>query len=449
MPFDQFSSIKTVSQLTLEMKQLLEGNYRFVTVSGEISNLKVPFSGHHYFTLKDSSAQLRAVLFKGQQRFLSENLRDGQQVICRGRISVYEPRGEYQLIVDTVEQYGIGVLQMKFAALKKKLADEGLFDPERKRPLPAFPQRIVVISSATGAAIRDFLKICSGRATTAHIMVFPVPVQGEQAPGAISKAIVTVNNRIPCDLIVLCRGGGSIEDLWAFNEETVARAIAGSHIPVVTGVGHETDTTIADLCADMRCPTPTGAAEMIIPDTARLRQQVQAAANRLQRTIRQQLVNNNMILDQQWRHLLRFQSMIDSLSFRLDPVVERFNRITHHFFQNHRDHLDRVVIRLEHQAPLVRIAYKTQTVHHLHKELKRRMDEILRRNEERLARTATLLQGVSPLSTLSRGYAIIQGQDRAGEHFTVSDSNQVQRGDTLRVLLHKGQLACEVVEKLS
>ncbi|SHO50115.1 exodeoxyribonuclease VII large subunit [Desulfopila aestuarii] len=447
MPFDQLSSIKTVSQLTQEIKQLLEGNCRFVTVSGEISNLKVPFSGHHYFTLKDSTAQLRAVLFKGQQRYLSESLRDGQQVICRGRISVYEPRGEYQLIVDTVEQYGVGVLQMKFAALKKKLADEGLFDPERKKPLPAFPKNIVVISSAAGAAIRDFLKICSRRETNAHIMIFPVPVQGDQAPSAISKALTTVNDRIPCDLIVLCRGGGSIEDLWAFNEETVARAIARSHIPVVTGIGHETDTTIADLCADMRCPTPTGAAEMIIPDTARLRQQVQTAASRLQRTILQHLFANTTILSQQWRHLLRFRGRVENLSFRLDPVIERFYRNARHYFQSHQEHLDRVVVRLEHQAPLIQIDYKNQTVQHLQKELTRQIHEILRRNEERLARTAALLQGVSPLSTLSRGYAIVQAQDQSGEQFTVSDSKQVEEGDSLRVLLHKGQLYCEVTEK--
>lgn len=450
MPFDQTNSIKTVSQLTLEIKQLLEGHCRFVTVSGEISNLKIPFSGHHYFTLKDSGAQLRAVLFKGQQRYLSESLRDGQQVICRGRISVYEPRGEYQLIVDSVEQYGIGVLQMQFDALKRKLENEGLFASEKKQALPSFPRTIVVISSATGAAVQDFLKICSRRETSAHIKIFAVPVQGDQAPGAISRAIATVNERIPCDIIVLCRGGGSIEDLWAFNEEAVARAIFASHIPVVTGIGHETDTTIADLCADIRCPTPTGAAEMIIPDTAHLRRQVRTIAERLRRTIQQLLHGNTRIVEQQWRNLLRYRGRVENLSFRLDPVIELFYRTARHYFQDHREHLDRIVVRLEHQAPLVRIAYKSQTIQLLQKELTHRMTEIIRKHEDRLARTSALLQGVSPLSTLSRGYAIVQGQDKvSGEEFTVSDSKQVEEGNTLQILLHRGRLTCEVLQKHS
>ncbi len=438
--------IRTVSQLTAEIKTLLENNFRFVAVSGEISNLKTPFSGHHYFTLKDSGAQLRAVLFKGQQRYLLEKLRDGQQVVCRGRISLYEPRGDYQLIVDTVDQYGVGVLQIKFAALKKKLAEEGLFDPQHKQPLPDFPRRIVVISSPTGAAIHDFLKICRKRATVAHIQILPVAVQGETAAPAIARAIATVNSRIPCDLLILCRGGGSIEDLWAFNEECVARAIFASRIPVVTGIGHETDTTIADLCADMRAPTPTGAAELVIPDTSRLRQQVQTAAERLKRSVLLQIADAERMLEGQWRHLLRFPSTVESLAFRLDPAIARFYRAADLSLQNRRNQLERLVSRLEHQAPLARIAYRTQTVQHLQRELKRLMWSILRSCEDRLARSSALLQGVSPLSTLSRGYAIVQRRDPvSGERETVSDSTQVSLGDRLDVLLHKGKLLCEVL----
>jgi len=443
-----FNSIRTVSQITSEIKLLLEGEYRFISVSGEISNLKVPFSGHHYFTLKDSAAQMRAVLFKGQTRYLSEDLRDGQHVICRGRLSVYEPRGEYQLIVDTVEQYGIGMLQMKFAALKKQLADEGLFADERKHPLPSFPSSIVVISSATGAAIQDFLKICSSRATSAHIRIFPVPVQGELAAPAIARAIAIVNANVPCDIVVLCRGGGSIEDLWAFNEEIVARAIVKSRIPVVTGIGHETDTTIADLCADMRCPTPTGAAEMIIPDNRRLRQQVQTSVGRLHRMVLLQLGTFASVLEQQWRHLLRYRLKVDNLSFRVDPAIERFYRSTHQYYQQRREVLDRLTLRLEHQAPLVRISSKFQQVQYLQKELQRQMAALLTRYEERIARTAALLQGVSPLSTLARGYAIVQAKDKiSGERFVVRSSAQVEQGDAVEVLLHAGGLTCEVLEK--
>lgn len=449
MHIDLTDPVKTVSQITAEIKLMLENNCRFVAVSGEISNLKTPFSGHHYFTLKDSGAQLRAVMFKGQQRYLAENLRDGQQVICRGRISVYEPRGEYQLIVDTVDQHGIGILQMKFAALKKKLADEGLFDQDRKQPIPAFPMRIVVISSPTGAAIHDFLKICRQRETVSSIRIFPVPVQGEAAAPAIARAIETVNSRVECDLIVLCRGGGSIEDLWAFNEERVARAIFHSKIPIISGVGHETDITIADLCADLRAPTPTGAAEIVIPDVRRLKVQLQTAQMRLRRILLQQLSRSEQMIEQQWRHLLRYRNRIENLSLRLDPLVERFRQAGLRYIADREEHLNRLVTRLEYQAPLNRIAYQQQTVSHLKKEIERQISEALRQGEDRLARAVALLQGVSPLSTLARGYAIVRRRDAAtGELTTVSSSSQVDRGDTVNVLLHQGNLTCEVVDKV-
>lgn len=442
------NQIQTVSQITTQIKQLLEREHRFVAVSGEISNLKVPFSGHHYFTLKDSSAQLRAVLFKGQSRYLSEALRDGQQVICRGRLSVYEPRGEYQLIVDTVEQYGLGMLQLQFAALKKQLAEEGLFAEERKRPLPPFPRSIVVISSPTGAAIRDFLKICALRSSSVTLQIFPVPVQGELAAPTIARAIATVNDKVPCDIIVLCRGGGSIEDLWAFNEEIVARAIACSRIPVVTGIGHETDTTIADLSADFRCPTPTGAAEKIIPDNVRLRQQVQRSADRLHRMVQLQIGAFAAGLNQQWRHLRRYRLRVENLSFRLDPVVERFHRSVYQTYQQRRQRLDRLQLRLEHQAPLARISYRAQHLVHLQRELHQHMGALLSRYQERLAQAAALLQGVSPLSTLSRGYAIVRATDhRSGELFVVKESDQVAEGDTVDVRLHSGSLSCEVLKR--
>lgn len=448
MQLDLTGSVRTVSQITSEIKLMLENTCRFVAVSGEISNLKTPFSGHHYFTLKDSGAQLRAVMFKGQQRYLAEELRDGQQVICRGRISVYEPRGEYQLIVDSVDQHGLGILQMKFAALKKKLADEGLFDQDRKQPIPSFPTRIVVISSPTGAAIQDFLKICRQRKTVTTIQIFPVPVQGAAAAPAIARAIETVNSRVECDLIVLCRGGGSIEDLWAFNEEIVARAIFHSKIPIISGVGHETDITIADLCADLRAPTPTGAAEIVIPDVSRLKVQLQTAKIRLRRILLQQLSRNEQIISQQWRHLLQYRNRIESLSLRLDPLVERFRQAGLRSISNREELLNRLVTRLQHQAPLNRITYQQQTIAHLKKAIERQISEVLRRNEDRLARAVSLLQGVSPLSTLARGYAIVRRRDEAtGELTAVISSSQVDCGDTVNVLLHQGNLTCEVLEK--
>jgi exodeoxyribonuclease VII large subunit len=438
-------AVRTVSQLTLDIKLLLEGQYRFVAVSGEISNLKIPFSGHHYFTLKDSGAQLRAVMFKGQKRYLAEPLKDGQQVICRGRISVYEPRGDYQLIVDTIDQHGLGMLQMKFAALKKKLADEGLFDAHRKKAMPPYPSRVVVISSATGAAVHDFLKICKQRNTNTAIQIFPVPVQGTTAAPAIVKAIQTVNRQIQCDVIVLCRGGGSLEDLWAFNEESVARAIADSRIPIITGVGHEIDTTIADLCADVRAPTPTGAAEILIPDTTRLKIQLQTAQIRLRRIILQHLNISQRNITQQQRHLGNFRNRVENLSLRTDLVIEKFQQTLHRLLTQREERLQHTISRLQHQAPLNRIDFRTQTVLHLRKQITQQMISILKQNEDRLSRGAALLHGVSPLSILSRGYSIVQKHDAvSGETQTVSKASQVNCGDDVKILLHEGTLTCKV-----
>ena len=258
-------AILTVSQISRSIRTLLEGEFRFISVSGEISNLSRPYSGHSYFTLKDEGAQLRAILFKGQQRFLAKDINDGQQVICHGRISVYEPRGDYQLIVDSIDFHGAGALQLQFEKLKNRLAVEGLFDQARKKMIPMFPRKIVLITSPTGAAVHDFLKVWRNRQWGATIQIFPVRVQGIGAAEEIAAAIATVNRELDSDIIVLCRGGGSLEDLWAFNEECVARAIADSTLAIVTAIGHEVDFTIADFCADLRAPTPTGAAEQIIP----------------------------------------------------------------------------------------------------------------------------------------------------------------------------------------
>ncbi|WP_136806370.1 exodeoxyribonuclease VII large subunit [Desulfosediminicola flagellatus] len=448
MQIDFQNSVRTVSQLTSEIKSLLERNYRFTSVSGEISNLKTPFSGHHYFTLKDSNAQIRAVMFKGQQRYLSEPLRDGQQVICRGRISVYEPRGEYQIIIDSIEQYGAGVLQARFETLKKKLLDEGLFDSNHKIEIPPFPAKIIVISSPTGAAIQDFLKICRQRKTTSHIQIFPVPVQGESAAGEIARAIDLVNHDIDCDVIVLCRGGGSIEDLWAFNEEIVARAIYRSKIPIITGIGHETDTTIADLVSDRRSPTPTGAAESIIPDVHRLEIQLQTARLRLKRIVTQHVALADKSVRQQTRLLANYRNIIEKLSFRVDLNIDTFEKISRTYFEKRQEKLNRLTSRLEHQAPLNQIELQQQQLRHLRSRLENSIFSGLNTNEERLKRVALLMQGVSPLSTLARGYSIVQKRDKnTGKLNTVTRSEQVDLGDELRVLLDKGKLYCEVKEK--
>ena len=432
--------VRTVTELTAELKGLLEGQFRFVSISGEISNLRTPLSGHSYFVLKDETAQIRAVLFKGTQRFLSEPLREGRQVVCHGRISVYEPRGEYQIIVDSVDQHGAGLLRQQFEDLKRRLAAEGLFEQGRKKTIPLFPRRVVVISSPTGAAIHDFLKIHTLRKSTVHVQIFPVTVQGAVAAGEIARAIERVNRELPCDLVVLCRGGGSIEDLWSFNEEVVARAICNSAIPVVTGVGHETDHTIADFCADYRAPTPTGAAEAIFPDSTELRRRVSALATALLRAIEARQLLAKMRVRQQKRHLRSFLARIENGAIRLDALIDRFHGCgrTCHLRLQHR--LSALLMRLEKQAPLARIILQEQKIFHLRERLTRQMRSALQQADDALARNAALLGGVSPLATLARGYAIVQRADGT----VVSDSVQVCTGDNLHVRLHRGVLECEV-----
>ena len=263
-------SILTVSQLTSEIKTLLERNFDHVWVEGEISNLRLPGSGHLYFTLKDEKAQIRGVMFRLQNRLLKFEPKDGLQVIGYGRITVYEPRGDYQIILDYLEPKGLGALQLAFEQLKEKLAAEGLFDPARKRPIPHLPQKIGIVTSATGAAIRDILRIIDRRFANIQILLYPVRVQGQGAAQEIAQAIQALNHLPDVDVMIVGRGGGSLEDLWAFNEEIVARAIFSSRIPVISAVGHEVDFTIADFVADLRASTPSAAAELVVRNKVEL-----------------------------------------------------------------------------------------------------------------------------------------------------------------------------------
>lgn len=438
------AEILTVSQATQSIKSLLEENYRFIHVRGEISNLRIPYSGHRYFILKDSTAQIRAVLFKPQDRYLAKPLEDGQQVICHGRISVYEQRGEYQLIVDVVEQAGFGVLQVRFEELKKKLAAEGLFDAARKRPLPAFPEKIIVISSPSGAAIHDFLTVWRLRRSPVTVQLLPVRVQGKGAGEEIAAAIDLANRQQQTDLIVLCRGGGSIEDLWAFNEETVARAIARSGVPVVTGIGHEIDFTIADFCADLRAPTPTGAAERIIPDTALLRNRIAGMKKEIVNCLERRLAMEQRNLDHSLRLLGNFREGLQGLAFRLDLCIHRFSRIFLARLAEKEQRCERLMRRLEAQTPLHRLELKALQIDHLQKRLLRHMSTILQRKEAQLAAGAALLDSLSPLAILARGYAIVTKEIGKATK-VISRSSEVEQGDRVEVLLGHGSLRCEVL----
>ena len=448
MSFFTTPEILSVSSITRSIKSLLENEYRFIHVRGEVSNLRRPYSGHLYFTLKDDSAQLKTVCFKGQQKFLERAIEDGQQLVCHGRISIYDQRGEYQLIVDTVDFQGSGHLYETFEKLKVKLGEQGLFDQERKRPMPPFARSIVVITSPSGAAIQDFLKICRQRHTTATISIYPVRVQGEGSAREISQAIDRVNEQLTPDLIVLCRGGGSIEDLWSFNEECVAKAISRSTIPIVTGIGHEIDFTIADFCSDLRAPTPTGAAEQVIVDEDLLRDSIQLLTQRLHRSIVSFLDSSAS----QVHHLQRLVGNLEPLftrsSLDLDARFSRFVQAMHNRIMTRQATFDKLHLGLRHQSPGAKLLAHQERLNHLRERLSERINQQVSHKENAYTRQLMLLDAVSPLATLARGYSITRKKDQKdGDYKVINSVEQIAIQDRLEIILHQGKVECEVVRK--
>ncbi|MEK6744973.1 MAG: exodeoxyribonuclease VII large subunit [Nitrospirota bacterium] len=386
------SHILTVTQLTHQIKNLLEGNIPDVWVEGEISNLTVPQSGHAYFTIKDEQSQIKAVLFKSSQRHLKFTLQHGMQVICRGRVSVYEPRGEYQIIVEYVEPKGVGALQKAYEELKASLEKEGIFDRERKKPLPLLPKKIGIVTSPTGAAIRDILRVIRRRHPRMAILIFPVPVQGPESAPAIVEAIGYFNREKNVDVMIVGRGGGSLEDLWAFNEEAVARAIFASRIPVVSAVGHETDYTIADFVADLRAPTPSAAAEMVVESEEHLRELIRSLSSRLVMSIRQELEHRRNMIQHAARLLADPRKRLEQYRQRVDEM------------------LGRLVMGLKHHV---------------------------RRDRALLTSLTGALDHLNPLAILARGYSVTRKMP-AGT--IVKDASEVRSGDMLSTKLHKGEV---------
>ncbi|MHB1349134.1 MAG: exodeoxyribonuclease VII large subunit [Desulfobulbus sp.] len=438
------AKIFSVSELNASIRGILETQFPFVSVAGEISNLRRPLSGHLYFTLKDEQAQLKAVLFKMQQRYLTDPPEDGKLVVCKGRLSVYEPRGEYQLIVDAIDFHGIGTLQLEFDKLKKKLAAEGLFAPERKRKLPELPDHVTLITSPRGAAVHDFLRIARQRFPGTTVAIYPVAVQGRQAAGEIVEALAAINNHFRSTVIVLCRGGGSLEDLQAFNEERVARAIAASALPVVSAVGHEIDFTIADLVADLRAPTPSAAAQMLLPDSRALRariDQLRAGMLREMMTRQERLANRMSGIRQR---MTGIRHRLDHQLLRLDQRASDLVRAMASFLAANRHALDRADQQLHLRNPLTRLALQEQRLADLHRRFLAAGRASLHAAGLALARAGGLLEAVSPLATLARGYAIVRTPPPKAK--VVTDSRQVNAGERLQITLHHGNLEC-VIEK--
>ncbi len=441
------SNVFTVSQLNSQIKRLLEGHYRFVWVKGEISNFRMPASGHCYFTLKDEHSQIRAVLFRVQQRALRFAPEDGLQVVCQGRISVYEPRGEYQLIIDVMEPLGFGQLQLAFEQLKKKLETEGLFDPQRKKPLPVCPQRIALVTSGTGAAIRDILKVLQRAPYPITVTLCPVRVQGAGAAGEIAEAIDVVNGLADAyhwDVMIVGRGGGSLEDLWSFNEEIVARAMARTRVPIISAVGHEIDWTIADLVADFRAPTPTAAAEWAVTRLSQIQQNLKDRQARLIRFAQQRLESPRRMLGFLHQRLIDPRKRLADLRLFVD---DRFSRL--HLAWNHRINQARGDVGREHQHlafchPAGRIRDCRERLRQRAKELHWQQQLALERCQARLRQTLVRLQSLNPLAVLERGYSITYRLP--GEKIVTSEA-MVKLGQTIRVQLAEGALECLVEKK--
>jgi exodeoxyribonuclease VII large subunit len=396
-------TVYSVSRLNREVRGLLESGLGQLWVQGEISNLSRPASGHWYFSLKDRDAQVRCAMFRMRNTRTGFTPRDGQQVLVRARVSLYEPRGDYQLLVEELEDAGLGALQRAFEQLKQRLIAEGLFAPEHKRPLPIAPRRIGVITSPSGAAIRDILHILERRFAAAAVIIYGVPVQGAAAAPAIAAAIDLACARAECDVLILARGGGSLEDLWAFNDERVARAIHRAHLPLVTGIGHEIDFTIADFVADVRAPTPSGAAELVVPDGSI------------------------------WRA-------------RLAQLHQRFAAAMRRTLSAERARLTDVTARLQASHPGTRLQALAQRLDELEARLQFALQRRLERQEARLATLARALSAVSPLATLERGFAVVT---RARDGQLITAAAQVDEGEHIEARLASGRLHATVLRRES
>jgi exodeoxyribonuclease VII large subunit len=348
--------VYSVSELTKAIKGELEEQFTNIWVEGEISNLATPQSGHTYFTLKDASSQIRAVIFKSAGKLLKFQLEHGMKILARGAISVYAPRGEYQLVINYVEPLGAGALQLAFEQLKKRLAEEGLFDQQYKKPIPMLPKKIGVVTSPTGAAIRDILNIVTRRFANVQILIAPVRVQGAEAPGEIVRAIEMLNRLPDVDVLIVGRGGGSLEDLWAFNDEAVARSIFASRIPVISAVGHEIDYTIADFVADLRAPTPSAAAELVVQNKENLIYTVQTLNTRLQNIIVNFISRLKERIQQYTLRLEDPQKRISEIQQRLDEIQNRLITFFRHYLEKQRYQLGTAVGKLNNLSPLTLLA---------------------------------------------------------------------------------------------
>ena len=434
--------VYSVSRLNREVRVLLERGMGVVWVAGELSNFSQPASGHWYFSLKDRNAQLRCAMYRAKNSLVGFTPRVGMQVLARGRISFYEPKGECQLAVEHLEEEGVGALKREFERLKNKLAAEGLFALERKRPVPRFPRRIGVVTSHSGAALHDILTILGRRYPPAAVLIYPTPVQGAAAVPSLVAALRLASTRAECDVLILARGGGSLEDLWAFNDERVARAIHACTVPVVSGVGHEIDFTIADFVADARAPTPSAAAELVVPDRLACLDAVARTAQRLASCMRRELRANGTRLEAGTRRLMQAHPGVRLLqqAQRLDDLSLRLAGAVRSVLLNEARRLAEAHGRLRHHSPERALGLWRARAQELRARVGYAMQQQLARSAHRLALAQRALDAVSPLATLGRGFAIVS--DEEGRLLT--DATAVPPGARIEARLARGILMARV-----
>lgn len=439
---DNILTVRTysVSELNSKVKSLLETQFPLIWVEGELSNLSQPSSGHWYFTIKDERAQIRCAMFRGRNSLVRFNPKSGDHVRLRTRVSLYEGRGDYQLIVEHMEDAGFGLLQRRFDELKEKLKGEGLFDDAFKKPIPDYPKHIGVVTSSTGAALRDVLNVLNRRSPGIPITIFPCVVQGENAPDQLISAIEQAHTYGPdskrCDVIILCRGGGSIEDLWAFNNEQLARFIFAANIPIISAIGHEIDFTISDFVADIRAPTPSAAAEIASPNDSEQRSALTQIEHQLTQTIIRVISEKSNQFSLTKTQLRHPGDTINQWHQRIDQIQYRLEKSTQSVLEHKEKRISIAQSRLASSSPIKRISELSQRV----KELENRLDKSIVNHVDRLKfrfqNLATTLDAVSPLATLKRGYTIVK--DESGE--VLQTLKKAEQHKNLNILFSDGSL---------
>ena len=436
--------IFTVTRLNSAVRMILEQDLGLVWLTGELSNLAMPSSGHWYFSLKDLGAQVRCAMFKGNNRRVAFRPQDGMQVLVQARVSLYEPRGDYQLIIESMQPAGDGMLALRFEELKRRLGAEGLFDEGRKRPLPREPRAVGLVTSATGAALHDMLTVLERRAPDLPVFIYPTQVQGSAATSQIVAAITLANRRAEVDVLIVGRGGGSLEDLWCFNEEAVARAIAHSAIPVVSAVGHEVDVTISDFAADLRAPTPSAAAELVAPDRSARAQRLVHLKQRLVQAIsrRQTAARHGFALLQKRLDHQDPKRRLEQQSQRLDELSGRLQQLLNLRLHQGERRLANLELRLQARSPSTLLAAGKRR----HQLAEERLHSLMNKRQDlaahRLAMLSARLDGISPLATLGRGYSITRTP--SGE--VISRAALVSPGQQLVTMLAEGELRVRVEE---